>query len=289
MDVRGRIDFAGLAKLLAWFEAAGCRGAVLAGTNGEGPSLSATEKRELIETGISLRGKLELILGIATPSLEEAVWLSRRAADAGAMATLVMAPGYFREASEDGIYGWLSELLDRSPIPALIYNFPQRTGIPISGTLMARLSAHPQMAGLKDSSGETANLRPFRDALPKDKVLFVGNETLLLEALSNGWTGTISGAANSIPQWLVQIVDAWISGKRESAEAKFQILRPVLERIRTSPQPAGHKGVLHAMGVLPTAELKLPLSRASSDLVQEILSIIGEATGVQLRRPDLGE
>ena len=75
MDSKQGVDEASLAKLLAWFEAAGCQGVVLAGTNGEGPSLSATEKRELIACAAGMRGKLELILGIATPSIEEAVWL----------------------------------------------------------------------------------------------------------------------------------------------------------------------------------------------------------------------
>lgn len=283
LDERGRIDFAGLAKLLAWFESAGCRGAVLAGTNGEGPSLSATEKRELIEQGMNLRGKLELILGVATPSLEEAVWLCRRGADAGAAAVLAMAPGYFREASESGIRSWFQELLDRSPLPILIYNFPQRTGITLTAETMSRLAEHPNMAGLKDSSGESSNLASYRAALPDDKVLFVGNETLLLDALREGWTGTISGAANSVPQWLCQIVSEWFAARTESAEAKFRILLPVLEAIRRTPQPAGHKGVLHRYGIIPTAELKLPLERAPIDVVQELLEAIEQATGFAVR------
>src|SRR5688572_23691682 len=85
-DEKGRVDMAGMARLLAWFEANGCVGAVLAGTNGEGPSLSATEKRDLIQHAVPLRGKLDLVLGIATPSLDEAIWLTRRAEEAGAVA-----------------------------------------------------------------------------------------------------------------------------------------------------------------------------------------------------------
>ncbi|HRK20452.1 MAG TPA: dihydrodipicolinate synthase family protein [Fimbriimonadaceae bacterium] len=283
LDERGRLDFAGLAKLLAWFESAGCQGAVLAGTNGEGPSLSAVEKRELIEQGMELRGKLELILGIATPSLEEAVWLCRRGADAGAAAALVMAPGYFREATEQGIHDWFGELLVRSPLPVLVYNFPQRTGITLSASLMKKLAEHPNMAGLKDSSGDETNLASYRLALPEDKVLFVGNETLLLDALRAGWSGTISGAANSVPHWLSQIVAEWNDGKRESAEAKFSILLPVLEAIRTTSQPAGHKGVLHAYGVLPTSSLKLPLERAGAETVRSLLQTIEQATGNAVR------
>src|SRR5436305_4424299 len=99
-DEKGRVDILCVARLLAWFEAAGCKGAVLAGTNGEGPSLSATEKRDLIREAIPLRGKLDIILGIATSSLEEAVWSCNQAQNAGAVAALVMPPSYFREATE---------------------------------------------------------------------------------------------------------------------------------------------------------------------------------------------
>src|ERR1051325_1116008 len=126
---KGKLDEESLAKLLAWFEAGGCKGAVLAGTNGEGPSLSATEKRDLISCAYGLKGKLDLILGIATPSLDEAIWLSRRAADSGAVATLLMPPGYFREASEEGILTWFGAVLNQSPIPVIVYNFPKRTGV----------------------------------------------------------------------------------------------------------------------------------------------------------------
>src|SRR3954467_7098266 len=102
----GEIDVSAMARLLAWFEACGCTGAVLAGTNGEGPSLSATEKRDLIRESMPLRGKLDIILGIASSSLEEAVWLCNQARKSGAAAALVMPPSYFREATEDGLVEW---------------------------------------------------------------------------------------------------------------------------------------------------------------------------------------
>ena len=282
MDSRQRVDEASLAKLLAWFEAAGCQGAILAGTNGEGPSLSATEKRELIACAAGMRGKLELILGIATPSLEEAVWLARRAADANAAAVLVMPPGYFREASEEGIEAWFGAVVERSPVPVIVYNFPQRTGITLSPSLLERLGKHTNMAGVKDSSGERSNLSEYRSALDKDKALFVGNETLLLEALEQGWSGTISGAANSVPLWLSQIVAEWIGGEKESAAAKFRILLPVLEEIRRAPQPAGHKAVLKAYGVLEEDTVRLPLTACPIETRNSLLSEIQRATGYSL-------
>jgi 4-hydroxy-tetrahydrodipicolinate synthase len=244
-----------MARLLAHFEAEGCKGVVLAGTNGEGPSLSAVEKRDLVRAMMPVRGKLEIIAGVATPSLDEAIWLCNQAARDGAAAALVMPPAYFREAAEDGIARWFETLMDAIKLPILAYNLPQRTGITMTADLMRRLAKHERFAGLKDSSGNRDNLGTYRGALEAQHVLFVGNETLLMEALDDGWTGTISGASNIVARWLVQVEEE----TQRPARAKFDLLLPVLEAIRTAPQPGTHKAILGRLGLLSCTDLRLPL------------------------------
>lgn len=281
MDARGKMHPESLAKLLAWFESAGCAGAVLAGTNGEGPSLSAPEKRDLLATGFGLRGNLSLILGIATPSLEEAVWLSRRAAEVGAIATLVMPPSYFVEATEIALGDWYLTLMDKAEIPLLAYNFPKRTGITLSPVLLQRIGVHEHFAGAKDSSGNRENLTAFRAAIPDfSKRLYVGDETLLLDALEAGWSGTISGAANVVPQWLSTIVREWHAGDKISAQEKFQILLPVLQKIRQNPQPATHKALLKNWGILDSEMVRLPLSPRSGEETVSLSEFIRSVTGL---------
>ncbi|MBI5705626.1 MAG: dihydrodipicolinate synthase family protein [Armatimonadetes bacterium] len=283
LDEKGRIDWAGVAKLLAWFESSGCTGAVLAGTNGEGPSLSATEKRDLMERAMPMRGKLDLILGIATPSVEEAKWLCRRAADAGAVGALVMPPFYFREASEMGVRDWFLELLDASPLPVIVYNFPKRAGMAISHGLMAELARHERMAGAKDSSGERENLAGYHTAMTReDQRLFVGDETLLYEALETGWSGTISGASNVLALPISALVQDYLAGRKESAEAKFTLVLPLIEAIRKSLQPASHKAILNTWGVLPTARVRRPLVEADSARTDELRKLIEEHTGLPM-------
>ncbi|MBX3117896.1 MAG: dihydrodipicolinate synthase family protein [Fimbriimonadaceae bacterium] len=277
-DDKGRIDRPSVARLLAWFETAGCTGVVLAGTNGEGPSLTTPEKRDLLSDASPLKGKLDLILGIATCSLNEAIWSCKQAHESGAVAALVMPPFYFKEPLEK-IQDWFTELLDRSPLPILVYNFPQRTGITLTAEFMAEASAHENCAGLKDSSGNRENLQTFREAVKRqDQVLFVGDETLLIEALQTGWSGTISGATNSIPHWIVEIVKQYLAGDRESAEAKFQLTLPVIEALRKSPQPATHKGILHRQDVLSTPLLRLPLTQADGAAVTQVTDLIKSLT-----------
>jgi len=269
MHADGSVDTPSLVRLLAHFKSAGCKGVVLAGTNGEGPSLSAVEKRDMVRAAVPVFADLEIVAGIATPSLDEAIWLAGQARKAGATAGLVMAPGYFREASEEGIALWFEALFDATELPILVYNFPQRTGIEIGHGLMARLGGHARMVGLKDSSGNVDNLDGYAKALAgTGKRLFVGNEALLWQALQKGWTGTISGAANCIPAWLAAVVDEFVAGHMDSGEAKFAIARAGIEALRGIPQPQVNKAILHRLGILPSGALRLPLEEAPEEIVE---------------------
>lgn len=240
--------------MLRRFEQAGCVGIVLAGTNGEGPSLSGSEKLGLLRVAKSMSA-LDFILGVASASASEAAELCHGAKEEGAVAALVMPPSYFREAREEGLEAWFRLVLDASPLPLLLYNLPQRTGIALSPSLLSRLSGHPNCAGAKDSSGELANLEAFRAAMP-GKALFVGDETLLYPALESGWSGTISGAANLVADRLVQVVREFALD-RAAARSSFEALRDTLKSIRSHPQPATHKSALHAAGLL-TSPMVLP-------------------------------
>lgn len=250
-DEQGRVDMVGIAKLLAFFEAAGCRGAVLAGTNGEGPSLSAVEKRDLLREAMPLRGKLDLILGIATPSLHEAKWLTQQAGKIGAAAVLVMAPSYFRRASAEGVEAWFAAVLADANLPVIIYQHPPLTGITITPEAIRRLAMHPRFGGLKDSSGEASHLPLYRELVPSHP-LFVGDERLLWTALEMGWSGTISGCANVIPQWLCRVV-----ARRD--EQAFELILPVIEHLRSRPQPEANKAIQQALGLISSAAPRLPL------------------------------
>lgn len=280
---QGKPDWTSLARLLAWFEASGCQGVVLAGTNGEGPSLSAVEKRDMVRQAMGIKGNLEIILGISTPSLDEAIWLCRQAAQSSASAVLLMAPNYFRSASEDGIRRWFVEVLDASPVPVILYNFPKMAGFSISAPFLSSVIEHQNAIGVKDSSGERSNLAEFRSVVPASKLLFVGDETLLLEALRAGWSGSISGSANVVPQWLAGIMEAWKCEAFETAESRFKILVPVLQRIRASQQPATHKAVLQHWRMIESNAPRLPLFPADRVELEALEKMMEEALGITVK------
>jgi len=242
--------------------------------------LSAVEKRDLALKSRGLRGKLDVILGVATPSLDEAVWLCKQAAHADCRAVLLMPPFYFKEAECGGIRQWFLEVFDKSPIGVIVYNFPQRTGIDIDLGLLAELAAHPNCVGVKDSSGNEANLAAYRQAVPSGKLLFVGNETLLVKALHSGWSGTISGAANCLPSWLSQIVKQFFEGKLQSAEEKFKLCLPAIEALRSRPQPALNKVILAGWRVLPEPHVRLPLTPVRQADAESVARLLKETLGM---------
>lgn len=277
----GEIDELSLSRLLSYFQACGCSGVVVAGTNGEGPSLSAVEKRDLVRAVVSMAEGLNVILGVATSSLPEAVWLSEQAGKSGAKAILLMPPSYFRIASEAGVIEWFKKVAEYSPIPIIAYNFPKYSGFTFTESVIAELSKHQNICGFKDSSGERANLALFRSAAPNASLL-VGDESLLFDALEAGWQGTISGAANLIPQWLSRIV-ARFGMEGSDSETAFRLIRPIVEEIRRGPQPAVNKAVLADWGLISSEDVRLPLENADGrSLQEEIESKLG------LRRENLG-
>jgi len=276
-DPKGRLDFPSVARLMARSEAHGCAGVVLAGTTGEGPSLSAVEKRDLIRESVSLRGGLSVVLGLATNSLDEAVWLCKRAAEFECSAVLAMPPTFFREAEHEASIQWMLALMDASPVPVLAYNFPKYSGVAFTPEDLSRFAEKTMFAGVKDSSGDPNNLLPYRAAVATHHLLFTGNEMLLPEARQEGWNGSISGNANSLADWIVHL---W-SDPLEAAETKREVLRPVAELIRQEPLGPTHKAILTELGVISSAAPRLPQVACNRDHLQAVMQMMERQFGTR--------
>jgi len=269
----GELDVASLMGLLEWFIESGCAGAVLAGTNGEGPSLGIREKKRLVRE--ASRSGLTLIIGVNTSAAEDAIATLCEAAEEDAQAGLVMPPSYFREAVDAGLERWYTRVLDGSPIPLLAYNLPARTGVSVSYELLRRLGPHERLAGIKDSSGEVANLAGYAEALSGlEKSLFVGNELLLRAALEAGWSGSISGAANVIGAELVRAMRAW---QGPDADAAFGLADRALKLLRGPAQPGANKALLALMGRIASDEVAPPLAAFDSAAARKLLADLDSA------------
>lgn len=186
----------------------GLHGIVIAGTNGEAATLSIAEKTQLVQKARKTaqrlgRGDLPITLGGVAGSTREAVQQTRDAKDAGATAFLALVPSYFHFAmDQEAIVAFFQELADSSPIPIVIYNFPNVVGgLDINSEMLDILGAHKNIVAVKLTCGGIAKVSRISANFKKSEfVALAGQSEWLIPALSVGGVGTITGVANLYPK-----------------------------------------------------------------------------------------
>jgi len=273
------LDLDSVPVFLDFLAARGCHGAVLFGTTGEGPSFSPTEREALMRAARAYRDKnpdFRLIAGTGTPSLSETIDLTKLAFDLGYDAALVVPPYYFRKATDDGLFAWFNELIQKA-VPSdkyiLGYHFPQVAGIGLSIELLARLkdSFPTQFAGIKDSSHDSDLARNLGEKFGNDLVALTGTDTYLKMAMENKAAGCITAPANIISPDLRAVWDGMRNGKDISgAQERVDKQRRTLEKY--PPFPPTLKALLHRLHGFPRWSVKPPLEAISSELEEQALS-----------------
>ncbi|KAH6665571.1 hypothetical protein B0J14DRAFT_550995 [Halenospora varia] len=224
------IDWAVQTKHLRFLIESGLHGIVLAGTNGEAVTLSASEKSKLVKTTRELaielgRPEMAVILGCGGGSTQQVIAETILAKEAGADFALVLVPSYFHFAmNEDAIIAFFRELADSSPIPVLIYNFPGVcAGLDVNSEMLETLGKHPNIVGVKLTCGGIAKVARVRSRFaPEQFCALAGQSDWMLPALSVGGTGAITGLANIYPRACIDLFNLAAGGKVKEAE-KAQI------------------------------------------------------------------
>ena len=266
------LDLESVPALASFLASRGCHGIVLFGTTGEGPSFSPREREALMRTACAARDELpgfRLIAGTGTPSLSETVELTRLAFDLGYEAALVVPPYYFRNATDDGLFNWFSELI-RKAVPSdkyiLGYHFPRVAGIGFSLELLARLKdAFPvQFAGIKDSSHDADLAHALGEKFGTDLVVLTGTDTYLQMAMQNQAAGCITAPANILSPGLRRVWDGIRVGHDVSeAQQHVDQQRHILEKY--PPFPAALKALLHRQHGFPRWPVRPPLVDMAQD------------------------
>ena len=277
------LDLDSVPKLLAFLASRGCHGALFFGTTGEGPSFSPSEREALLRSVRAYRQLVpgfRLLAGTGTPSLAETVDLTKLAFDLGYDAVVVLPPYYFRNASDEGLYNWYSEVIKQSVPPdkfLLGYHFPKVAGIGLSVELLSRLKdAFPvQFAGIKDSSHDPALASTLGEKFGSDMVVLTGTDSYLQLAMQNKAAGCITAPANLISPDLREVWDLISEGKDASeAQARATQQRHILEKY--PPFPSTLKALMHRMYDLPDWSVKPPLESMPEELIQLVESEMKE-------------
>ncbi|MCA9058428.1 MAG: dihydrodipicolinate synthase family protein [Planctomycetaceae bacterium] len=228
---RDSLDQAGLERLISSQIAAGVDGLFVLGTTGEGPGLGQSLQRAMIrESSRLVGGKIPLYVGITDTSLTDAIELAQVACDAGATAVVAAPPFYF-PAGQTELQHWFHELADAVPLPLLLYNMPGCVRIVIEEESLSSLIQHPNILGLKDSSGDldyfATCIQLARTQRPDWPVL-MGPEAMLPAAMELGAVGGVTGGANLCPRLFTDLFAAIRAGQQE----RVQQLAAIVDRLQ---------------------------------------------------------
>ena len=221
------IAFDKLGENLGKWGRTGLTGVVVMGSNGEAPYLEEDEKVEVWAfTRKHFPNDKMVIAGTGQETTRATIRLTKKAADAGASAALVISPSYFKaNMKEPALEQYYKDVADKSPIPVLIYNMPGNTGVNLSSGLVVRLSQHPNIVGVKDSSGNIVQISEIITGAPDTFSVFAGSASFLLPALVMGARGGTLATANVVPDTCVKIFDLANAGKiAEAREVQKSVL-----------------------------------------------------------------
>jgi 4-hydroxy-tetrahydrodipicolinate synthase len=273
-----------LIRYLSFLEDRGCHGALLLGTTGEGPSLSPNQRQTILQRAIDIRNvhpDFVLLAGTGTPSLDETIELTRLAFDLEYDGVVVLPPYYFRNASDDGMFRWFSEVIRRG-VPrdgALLgYHIPPVSGVKLSLELLVRLKETfpDRFVGLKDSSGDLEFANKLGQRFGGDLKVFNGNDRLFTTALQSRAAGCITAAANLISPNLRIIWDTFQSGILDNENQKYvDRIREILDRY--SPIPPLIKALLASNHGFPRWAVSPPLNEFPHELEDEVTSLLNLA------------
>ena len=227
----------------------GLDGVVVAGSTGESALLDPDEQRRMVAwVRDVLPDQRWLVAGTGAESTRQAVALTRAAGAEGADAVLVRPPSYFSAAvSPASLVDYYRAVAEASPIPVLVYNIPKYTHLPVAAALLQQLASHPNIVGVKDSSGDVKNLAAYRDAVPRWSVL-VGSGSLLYAGLELGCDGGILAVACFAAQLCAGMLAAFRAGDRTRAGNLQERLMPLDKEIVAKLGPAGVKAAMDAVG-----------------------------------------
>ncbi|WP_422484961.1 4-hydroxy-tetrahydrodipicolinate synthase [Gudongella sp. DL1XJH-153] len=245
-----KIDYDALKFNLDIWSKSDLDGIVVLGSNGEFVFLTMEEKLEVAKFVIENFSKdKNVIMGTSCESTLETIEMSKKAAALGADAVLLLPPHYYKGGmNEEILYKYFTDVADESPAPVMIYNMPGNTGINLSSALIAKLSKHENIVGIKDTSGNIVQIAEIVRDTDEDFAVFAGNAGYLLPALAVGARGATLALANILPEDCCKLVSLVKENKMDEAFKLQQKLIEINSNVTTKFGVSGLKYALTQLG-----------------------------------------
>lgn len=266
---RGEVDIKAHTHNMRVLADRGVEGFVIGGSNGEGPYLEPGERERLVKAG--RRRKAHFMVGIAAESTRMALAQVAEATEGGADSLLVLTPTTLARGRDDAVVDFYRAVADRAKVPLLLYSVPNVTGYSLPLELVARLSRHDNIIGMKDSSGDVVRLQSIIDTTPGDFVLYSGASKALTAAMAVGCYGAITGSGNYAPQLVLKTMK---TAREDPAKARRDQKR--LSSLSADVEAHGIPGVkaaARAAGLEPGYP-RAPLTRLTRGVETSIAKLI---------------
>jgi len=250
-------------------------GYLVLGSNGEAVYLNEEEKNKVLEVSReSIPTSKILMVGTGMESTQETIRFTNQTAKLGADCALVVTPSYFKGSMKPQLlYDHFIAVAESSQIGILVYNVPQFTGINLEPEWVAKLSEHPNIVGVKDSSGNIGQLSEIIHLSQKGFDVFVGSAPVFFPALCVGAVGGILAVANVVPQECVQIQNIFNRGKMEKAKELQRRLTPLANAVTVKYGIGGLKIAMDLAGYFG-GDPRLPLKRPGRDVEEELKRLL---------------
>lgn len=283
-DASGALNAAEGARLASWLTDRATDGIVVAGSTGEGQTLSAAERDELTAAvKDAVRERAWVIANAGSNDTRESVRAVQSAQAAGADAILAVVP-YYNKPPQSGLIAHFAAIAQSTPLPIIIYNIPSRTGVNLlPDTLLEIARRHSNVIGVKESSGDLMQIGTIlRDRSPEFRV-WSGDDHLFLPCLSMGADGVVGVASHLCSREYRTMFDAHRAGHADDAAAIHRSLLPLIRAIFTTTNPIPIKWAMRQLG-FETGECRLPLDSIPSELAARLLPLLGPFGDRELAR-----
>jgi 4-hydroxy-tetrahydrodipicolinate synthase len=275
---KGKVDYAGLKKLVAHQLRGGIDGLVPVGTTGESPTLDYEEHIDVVRAVVEdAHGRVPVVAGTGSNSTYEAVHLTKLAHAAGADAMLLVAP-YYNKPSQEGLFRHFSELAEATDKPIILYSIPGRCGVEIGVNTVERLRAKfAHVRWIKEAGGSVDRVDQLKQALGSDITVLSGDDSLTLPFMSVGAEGVISVASNLYVKEISAMVRLALADDFAKARKIHQRLYPIFKTLFVEPNPVPVKVALARAGIIASAEVRSPLcemTAANEKLLSQALAAL---------------
>ena len=274
-DSEGAVDEAAVRRLARRQIDAGIHFLVPCGTTGETPTLSAKERRRVVELVVEeAAGAVPVLAGAGGYDTRTVVEAALDMEAAGAQGLLSVTP-YYNKPTPEGLFRHYQAIAHATPLPIIVYNVPGRTGCNVTPPTLARLASLSTVVAVKEASGDITQISEVCRLLPSDFIVLSGDDAMTLPAMAVGARGLISVAANEAPWEMARLVEAAEKGDFARAREEHQRLLPLMLANFAESNPIPVKAAMAQMGLLEET-FRLPMVPPTSETRERLGHVLAE-------------